>query len=170
MATAIEISRIATTVFLLTLSSASHAMTWECANASQRKASVDQLINDIDWFLSIVEEVPVGVAQQFRGFSDERALQNAISHPLWQANKIRKEAAALKETLANTLIRTPHRRIKWAIMALGRGARFKEELRDYADKNPAGRIIDDQKWFANYTGLVLQLEWFALCLVDNRQF
>jgi hypothetical protein len=169
MATALDISRIAAMVFALTLSSASNAMTMKCENPSQRKASVDQVTNDIDWFLSVVEDVPASVARQFRDFSDERAVQNATSHPLWQANKIRNEAAALKETLANTLIRTPHRRIKWAIMALGRGARFKEELRGYADKNPGSRIIDEQKWFANYTGLVLQLEWFALCLVDHRQ-
>jgi hypothetical protein len=168
MATALDISRIAATVFALTLSSASHAM--ECANASQRKASVDELTRDIDWFLSIVEEVPAGVAQQFEAvkITDERAFRNAISHPLWRANKIRNEAADIKRTLALTLT-TPDWRIKRAIMALGSSASLVEELSEYADKNPGRRIVDVQQWSYNYTVLVGQLQAFALCLVDNRQ-
>jgi hypothetical protein len=167
MATARHIGRIAATVFALTLSSASHAM-MDCANAWQRKASVDQLTRDVDWFLSIVEDVPAGVAQQFLAvdITDERAFRNAISHPLWQANKIRND---IKDSLAITLVQTPEWRIKRAIMALGSGAFLIDELNDYGDKNPGRRIVDVQQWAYNYTVLVGQLQRFALCLVDNRQ-
>jgi hypothetical protein len=171
MATALDISRVAATVFALTLSSASHAMTMECANASQRKASVGQLTSDIDWFLSIVEEVPAGVSQQFRAvdITDKRAFRNAVSHPLWQANNIRNKAADIKDSLAITLTQTPDWRIKRAIMALGSGASLADELSEYADKNPGRRIVDVTQFAYNYTVLVTQLQRFALCLVDNRQ-
>ena len=170
MATAL-VSRIAATVFALMLSSASHAATMECANASQRKASVGQLTSDIDWFLSIVEDVPAGVAQQFGAIdiTDERAFRTAITHPLWQANTIRNKAADIKDSLALTLTQTPDWRIKRAIMALGTGASLVAELSEYADKNPGRRIVDVQQWALNYTILAAQLKRFALCLVDNRQ-
>jgi hypothetical protein len=160
---------------LLTLAmmtgAASAQLMMECATASQRKASVDELTRDIDWFLSIVEEVPAGVAQQFDAvkITDERAFRNAISHPLWQANKIRNEAADIKRSLALTLTQTPDSPIKRAIMALGSSVSLVEELSAYADKNPGRRIVDLQRWSYNYTVLVGQLQAFALCLVDNRQ-
>jgi hypothetical protein len=171
MPIALDISRIVATVSALTLSSASHAMTMECANDSQRKAFVGQLTNDVDWFLSIVEEVPPGVAQQFRAIdvSDRRAMQNAFSHPLWQANKIRDTAADIKDSLALTLTQTPDWRIKRAIMALGSSVSLVDELSEYANKNPGRRIVDVQKWTINYSILAVQLRRYALCLVDNRQ-
>jgi hypothetical protein len=171
MVTALNISRIAATVFALTLSSASDAMAVECASESQRKASVGQLTSDIDWFLSIVEEVPAGVAQQFKAvkITDQRAFRNAISHPLWGANKIRNEASNIKGSLAFTLTQTPDWRIKRAIEALGSGGSLINELSQYADNNPGRRIVDIQQWSYNYTVLAAQLEAFALCLVDNRQ-
>jgi hypothetical protein len=129
------------------------------------------LTSEVDWFLSIVEEVPAGVAQQFRAVdvSDRRAFRNAISHPLWSANKIRRKAADIKDSLTLTLIQTSDWRIKRAIMALGYSASLLGELSEYADKNPGQRIVDVQQWAYNYTVLVAQLEQFALCLVDNRQ-
>lgn len=161
---------VLSSVFALTLS-ASHAMTMECANASQREASVNELTSDIDWFLSIVEEVPAGVAQQLRAIdvTDNRAIRNAMSHPLWKANKIRDAAADIKDKLAPTLTQTPDRRIKQAIRALGNSAFFVRLLSEYADKNPGRRIVDVQQWAIKYSLVAHQLEHFALCLVDNRQ-
>ena len=137
----------------------------------QRKASVDELTRGVDWFLSIVEEVPAGVAQQFRtvDITDERAFRNALSHPLWQANKIRDKALDIGDSLALTLTQTPDWRIKRAIIALGTGASLVDELGEYANKNPGRRIVDVRQWAYNYTVLVYQLQRFALCLVDNRQ-
>lgn len=129
------------------------------------------MTDDIDWFLSIVEEVPAVAAQQFDAvrITDERAFRNAISHPLWQANKIRNQAADIKRTLALTLTQTPDWRIKRAIMALGSSAYLVEELSEYADKNPGRRIVDVQRWSYNYTVMIGRLQAFALCLVDKRE-
>jgi hypothetical protein len=134
---ALHVGRIVAIIFALTLSSACHAA-MDCATASERKAAVEQLTRNVDWFLSIVEDVPTGVAQQFRAVdtSDERAFRNALSHPLWHASKIRDKAADVKDSLAITLVQTPDWRIKRAIMALGYAASLTEELSSYADKIP----------------------------------
>lgn len=155
---------------LLIASTASMAATMECKDRVQREASVTQLTSDIDWFLSIVEDVPAGVAQQFRAvdITDRRAFQTAISHPLWQASVIRDRAADIKDSLALILSQTSDWRIKRAIMALGYSVSLTEELSAYADRNPGRRIVDTQKWAFNSRIIPLQLQRFAICLVDNR--
>jgi hypothetical protein len=38
----------------------------ECATEAQRKIEIEKLNESVDWFLSIVEEVPEGIARQFK--------------------------------------------------------------------------------------------------------
>ena len=118
-----------------------------CATQAQRETAVQRLNESIDWFLSIVEEVPEGVSRQFRDVDvrDEKAVRQAIAHSLWGAYRVRFKAAS----------------------ALTQSVYLVSELSDYADANLGGRIVDIGKWNFNYTVLPGLLEEFALCLVDD---
>ena len=151
---------------LLTLLGSAQAVT--CATEAQRKLEVEKLYESIDWFLSIVEEVPEGVARQFRGLdlSDERATRQAFAHPLWTAHTIREGGATIKRALGPQRPDTPENRLKWAITALGKSASFAVNLSDYADRNPGRRIVDLSDWSFRYFTLPHQISMYADCLVD----
>jgi hypothetical protein len=93
---------IASAFVFLALNGTTHAQ--ECTTPTQREASVRKLYQEIDGFLSIVEEVPEGVARQFREVDtrNERAFRTAISHPLWQAHNVRDAADKIKKSLAGS--------------------------------------------------------------------
>jgi hypothetical protein len=92
-------------IFFLLASAQARGM--ECATEAQRKVEIEELDASIDWFLSIVEEVPEGIARQFRAAAqrdekfrrDEKAFSQAIAHPLWAAHRIREEGADIKREL-----------------------------------------------------------------------
>jgi hypothetical protein len=141
-----------------------------CATQAQRETAVKRLNASIDWFLSIVEEVPKGVARQFSNVDvrDEKAVRQAIAHPLWGAYRVRFKAASLKDTLVFDEVRDSRElRVKRAISALTQSVYLVSELSDYADANLGGRIVDIEKWNFNSTVLPGLLEDFALCLVDD---
>jgi hypothetical protein len=141
-----------------------------CATQAQRETAVQRLNESIDWFLSIVEEVPEGVARRFRGVDvrDEKAVRQAIAHPLWGAYRVRFTAVNLKTTLVLDKIRDSRElRLKRAISALTQSVYLVRELSDYADANLGGRIVDIESWNFNSTVLPGLLEEFALCLVDD---
>jgi hypothetical protein len=141
-----------------------------CATQAQRETAVQRLNESIDWFLSIVEEVPEGAARQFRDVDvrNEKAVRQAIAHPLWGAYRVRYKAASLKDTLVFDRGRDSRElRLKRAISALTQSVYLVSELSDYADADLGRRIVDIEKWNFNYTVLPGLLEELALCLVDD---
>jgi hypothetical protein len=70
----------------------------ECATETQRKIEIESLNESVDWFLSIVEEVPEGIARQFGAAKgdDEKVFRQAIAHPLWRAHKVREAGDNIK--------------------------------------------------------------------------
>jgi hypothetical protein len=141
----------------------------ECTTEPQRKIEIEKLNNSVDWFLSIVEEVPEGIARQFRGLSladvnrrDEKALSQAIAHPLWAAHWIRESGADIKSVLSPR--NTPEANLHGAIWALKNSASFSVQLSDYAAQN-RGRI-NEQEWSLRYSLLPFDLADYAQCLVD----
>jgi hypothetical protein len=141
-----------------------------CATQPQRETAVQRLNENIDWFLSVVEEVPEGVARRFRDVDvrDEKAVRQAITHPLWGAYRVRYKAVNLKSTLVPDKVRDSRElRVKKAISALTQSVYLVSELSDYADANLGGRIVDIEKWNFNSTVLPGLLEDFAFCLVDD---
>jgi hypothetical protein len=141
-----------------------------CATPEQRATAAQRVHESIDWFLSIVEDVPEGVARQFRGVDirDEQAVRRAIAHPLWAAYRVRFAAANLKTTLVFDKDRDNRQaRVKRAISALTQSVYLVGELSDYADANLGGRIADIARWTHNYTVMPGLLEELALCLVDD---
>jgi hypothetical protein len=151
---------------LTLLGSAQAEMT--CATEVQRKLEVEKLYERIDWFLAIVEEVPEGIAGQFRrlDLSDERATRQAFAHPLWRAHTIREGGATIKHALGPQRPDTPESRLKRAIIALGNSASFAVNLSDYADRNPGRRIVDLSDWSFQYFALPHHISMYAHCLVD----
>jgi hypothetical protein len=141
-----------------------------CGTQAQRETEVQRLNQSINWFLSLVEEVPEGVARQFREVDvrDEKAVRQAIAHPLWGAYRVRYKVANLKSSLVHDKFRDNRElRVKRAISALTQSVYLVTELSDYGDANPGGRIVDLSQWTFNYTVLPGLLEEFALCLVDD---
>jgi hypothetical protein len=142
-----------------------------CATEAQRKVEIDKLNESVDWFLSIVEEVPEGIARQFRAIKpfDEQALLQASAHPLWKAHKVREEGADIKRALRSPWTQTPEDRLRAAIFALQRSAWFSVTLSDYGDQDRgrSRRIINKQDWAFRYTVLPGNLEKYAQCLVDE---
>ena len=51
---------------ILALLAPAQAFAVACATESQRKIEIERLNSSVNWFLSVVEEVPEGVARQFR--------------------------------------------------------------------------------------------------------
>jgi hypothetical protein len=133
-----------------------------CATEAQRKIEIEKLIESVDWFLSIVEEVPEGIARQFRAarLPDEMAFRQAFAHPLWRAHKVRDTGADIKRALHPSLPDMPEDRLRVAIFALRRSASFSLALSDYLDHD-RGRIIDVQGWAYRYTVLPANLERYA---------
>lgn len=141
-----------------------------CDTAAERKLEIERLDESIDWFLSIVEEVPEGVARQFRAAAginwrrNEEALNQAIAHPLWAAHEIRETGANIKRTLRPTHD-MPVAHLKAAISALEQNASFRVELSAYAAVDRGRRIINVKDWTRRYYVLSLDLEEYAQCLV-----
>jgi hypothetical protein len=138
----------------------------ECATEPQRKIEIEKLNESVDWFLSIVEEVPEGIARQFRAVKprgDENAFRQAVTHPLWAAHRIRKAGADIKRELRPRTPDTPEANLRGAIGALKNSAWFSVELSDYARGH---RIINEQEWIRRYHLLPLDLASYAQCLVD----
>jgi hypothetical protein len=143
-----------------------------CDTAAERKLEIEKLDESVDWFLSIVEEVPEGIARQFRDAAvdwrrDEKALNQAIAHPLWAAHVIREAGADIKRTLRPTHD-TPVAHLKAAISALGQSASFRGYLSDYEarDRGRGRRIINVDDWIRRYHLLSFDLQGYARCLVD----
>ena len=111
----------------------------ECATEAQRKVEIEKLNKSVDWFLSIVEEVPEGVAQQFRAAvtgraadvngPDMNAFRQAIAHPLWATHMMREAGADIKHELRPQTPDTPATQLHRAISALERSAPFIHQLR-----------------------------------------
>jgi hypothetical protein len=144
----------------------------ECATEAQRKIEIERLNDSVDWFLSIVEEVPEGIARQFRALTDvnrrdEKVLSQAIAHPLlWAAHWIREAGADIKRELRPRTPDTPEGNLHGTIWALKKSASFSVQLSDYAAQNRGRRIIDVQDWIRRYSLLPLDLASYAQCLVD----
>ena len=100
-----------------------HARGAECATEAQRKIEIERLNESVDWFLSIVEEVPEGVTRQFKAVKPgDEAFRRAIRHPLWSAHKVRETGADVKRALRPWIYDTPKDRCKAAIVALQQSA------------------------------------------------
>jgi hypothetical protein len=150
----------------------------KCATEEQRKIEIETLNKSVDWFLSIVEEVPEGVAQQFRAAvtgraadvsgPDMNAFRQAIAHPLWATHMIRETGADIKRELRPQTPDTPVAQLHRAISALEKSASFILQLSDYAAHNRGRRIIDVHDWTRRYIDLPVDLAAYAQCLVDDR--
>jgi hypothetical protein len=143
----------------------------ECATEAQRKIEIEKLNESVDWFLSIVEEVPEGIARQFRDVAvnwqrDDKALSQAIAHPLWEAHQIRVAGAGIKNEL-RPRTSTPEANLVGAIRALRDSASFSVQLSDYADRNSGRRIVDVRDWMRRYTLLPTDLARYAECLAKH---
>jgi hypothetical protein len=99
-----------------------------CATEAERKAEIERLNDEVDWSLRIVEEVPEGIAQQFRAVKadDDKVFRQAIAHPLWYANKVRQFGEDIKRSLRPWMYDTPQNRAKSAIVALQQSAAFSD--------------------------------------------
>ena len=148
----------------------------ECATEAQRKIEIETLNENVDWFLSIVEEVPEGVARQFKAAvsgrvddvngPDMKAFRQAIAHPLWATHMIRESGADIKRELRPQTPDTPVAQLHRAISALEKSAMFILQLSDYAAKDPGRRIINVNDWTRRSTDLVVDVADYAQCLVD----
>jgi hypothetical protein len=145
----------------------------ECDTAARREERVRALTAEVDWFLSIVEEVPEGIARQFREIdpTDESALRSAFRHPLWLAQKIQEKGTEIKNQLAYVpgQRRSYKSNIKGMIVAVQVSAGLAVDLSDYATANKDRRIVDVSQWIFRYTVLPAHLALFAMCLVDYEQ-
>ncbi len=140
----------------------------ECATEAQRKIEIEKLTESVDWFLSIVEEVPEGIARQFKAArpGEKEAYRQAFAHPLWRAHKIREHGADIKRELLHSAYDKPEDRLRAAIVALQQSASFSVALSDYVDHDH-GRIVSVQDWAFRYTVLPADIALYALCLVDR---
>jgi hypothetical protein len=158
---------------IFVLLTAAQARGMECATEAQRKIEIEKLSESVDWFLSIVEEAPEGIARQFRaaaqrdekGRRDEKALNQATAHPLFAAHLIREEGADIKRELRPRTPDTPEANLGGAIRALRDSASFSVKLSDYAAQDRGRRIIDVQDWTRRYFLLPLDLNRYAQCLL-----
>jgi hypothetical protein len=149
----------------------------ECAAEPQRKIEIETLSKSVDWFLSIVEDVPEGVAQQFRAAVtgraadvnglDMNAFRQAIAHPLWATHMIRETGADINRELRPQTPDTPVAQLHRAISALEKSAPFILQLSDYAAHNRGRRIIDGRDWTRRSIDLPGDLAAYAQCLVDD---
>jgi hypothetical protein len=142
----------------------------ECATEAQRKIEIERLNDSVDWFLSIVEEVPEGIARQFRAVKprgDENAFRQSVTHPLWAAHRIREAGADIKRELRPRTPDTLEGNLGGAIRALKNSASFSVQLSDYAAQNRGRRIINEQEWTRRYSLLPLDLASYAQCLLTD---
>jgi hypothetical protein len=138
--------------------------------------SFERLNKSVDWFLSIVEDVPEGVAQQFRAAVtgraadvnglDMNAFRQAIAHPLWATHMIRETGADINRELRPQTPDTPVAQLHRAISALEKSAMFILQLSDYAANDRGRRIINVDDWTLQYVDLPVDLAAYAQCLVD----
>jgi hypothetical protein len=148
-----------------------------CATEPQRKIEIERLNSSVNWFLSIVEEVPEGVARQFRDAVTGRAVavngpdmdafRQAIAHPLWATHMIRETGADIERELRPQTPDTPVAQLHRAISALEKSAPFILQLSDYAAHNRGRRIIDGRDWTRRSIDLPGDLAAYAQCLVDD---
>ena len=157
-------------LMLLELAHAERRPSWEaaCATEAERKLEVEKLDERIDWFLSIVEEVPEGIARQFRAVNtiNQKAFRQAIAHPLWSAHQIRERGAKIKREL-RPRIDDREARLQGAIEALEKSASFSVELSDYANQDQGRRILDKSDWASRYTTLPWEIALYVRCLVAD---
>ena len=149
----------------------------ECATEPQRKIEIERLNSSVNWFLSIVEEVPEGVARQFRDAvtgnataadgPEMNAFRQAITHPLWATHMLRETGADIERELRPQTPDTPIAQLHRAISALEKSAPFILQLRDYAAQNRGRRIIDMRDWTRRSIDLPSDLAAYAQCLVDD---
>jgi hypothetical protein len=139
-----------------------------CGTEEERKAEVQKLNEEVDWFLRIVEEVPEGIAQQFRAARayDEKVFPQATTHPLWYAYQVRRHGEDIKQSLRIWSYDMPQHRANAAIVALQKSAAFSVALSDYVDHDRQRRIINVQDWAYRYTVLPPHLALYAMCLVN----
>ena len=147
-----------------------------CATEPQRKIEIERLNSSVNWFLSIVEEVPEGVARQFRDAVTGRAVavngpdmdafRQAIAHPLWATHMLREGGASIKHELRPQTPDTPVAQLHRAILALERSATFIPQLKDYAAKDRGRRITNVNDWTRRSIDLPGNLADYAQCLVD----
>jgi hypothetical protein len=143
-----------------------------CDTQAGRDSNVAELEKRIDSFLSIVEEVPEGVARQFREIKvrDDQAFQEAVTHPLWLPYNIREGAAKMKRELklssSPSDITRGWRTIR-AINALSESISFRDKLSEYAQANPDRRIVDVRRWRWESALLPAFLAEYARCLSDD---
>jgi hypothetical protein len=148
----------------------------ECATEAQRKIEIETLNESVDWFLSIVEEVPEGIARQFRAAvtgradtvngPDMKAFSQAIAHPLWATHMIREIGADIKRELLPQTPDTPVVQLHRAISALEKSAMFVLQLKDYQAKDRGRRITKVDDWTRRSIDLPADLANYAQCLVD----
>jgi hypothetical protein len=148
-----------------------------CATELQRKIEIERLNSSVNWFLSIVEEVPEGVARQFRDAvtgnatavdgPEMNAFRQAITHPLWATHMLRETGADIGRELRPQTPDTPIAQLHRAISALEKSAPFILQLRDYAAQNRGRRIIDMRDWTRRSIDLPSDLAAYAQCLVDD---
>jgi crotonobetainyl-CoA:carnitine CoA-transferase CaiB-like acyl-CoA transferase len=138
-----------------------------CAARTQRETHIRKVNERLDWFLSIVEEVPEDVARQFDlATKHHLAWKEAIAHPQFRASQIRVGAADIKRVLGPPPQRdTRAWRARDAIAALAFGAELLGSLELYAVSNPGRRIVDTTKWSEEALELVETLHTYADCLV-----
>jgi hypothetical protein len=149
----------------------------ECATEAQRKIEIETLNKSVDWFLSIVEDVPEGLARQFRDAvsgraaavngPDMNAFRQTIAHPLWATHMIRETGTDIKRELRPQTPDTPVVQLHRAIAALEKSASFILQLSDYVAQNRGRRIIDVHDWTRRYIDLPADLAAYAQCLVDD---
>jgi hypothetical protein len=147
----------------------------ECATEAQRKIEIETLNESVDWFLSIVEEVPEGTARQFRAAvtgradtvngPDMKAFSQAIAHPLWATQMIRESGADIKRELRPQTQDTPVAQLHRTISALEKSAMFVLQLKDYQAKDRGRRIIKVDDWARRSIDLVVDVADYAQCLV-----
>jgi hypothetical protein len=162
---------------ILVLLAPAQAFGVECATEPQRKIEIERLNSSVNWFLSIVEEVPEGVARQFRDAvtgraaavngPDMNAFRQAIAHPLWATHMIKETGADIERELRPQTPDTPVAQLHRAISALEKSALFILQLSDYAAQNRGRRIIDGRDWTRRSIDLPGDLAAYAQCLVDD---
>ena len=136
-----------------------------CATEPQRKIEIERLNSSVNWFLSIVEEVPEGVARQFRDAVTGNA--TAVDALSASASAARLTGADIERELRPQTPDTPIAQLHRAISALEKSAPFILQLRDYAAQNRGRRIIDMRDWTRRSVDLPGDLAAYAQCLVDD---
>jgi hypothetical protein len=161
--------------FLMLLGSAHAENRWlaNCATEAERKLEIEKFNETIDWYLSQVEEVPEGIARQFKDVvrgdprTPPKAVREAYTHPLWRAHWVRASGADLKRVLGGPqYLDTPETRLKGAIKALEESGGFGLKLQQYAEQDRYRRI-SQAEWDTRHLHLRFLLSEYAQCLVDD---